>query len=150
METTLRYERLALRKLWWIGPLTIVLASIANCVIRAVAVAFFGVSETLQYMQFPSIIGGTTVYLLLALIVFVLVGRFARNPIRFYRIVVLVALCASFLTPIMALVGFIPEVGMNLAIFWTMIAMHIASALLVFILFTTLARARVNEPGHSH
>ncbi len=138
-STTLR-EHVALRKLIWVGPLTIFITIIADLLIRTIAVAFFGVAETFLDFQAPMIIGGIIVYLLLALIAFVLVSRFARRPIRSYCILAFVALCISFLTPVMALVGRLPAPGMNLTIFWTMIVMHIVSAIIVVGLLTTLTR----------
>jgi hypothetical protein len=44
-STTLR-EHVALRKLIWVGPLTIFITIIANLLIRTIAVAFFGIAET--------------------------------------------------------------------------------------------------------
>jgi hypothetical protein len=133
-------EHVVLRKLVWVGPLTIVITIIADLLIRAIAVTFFGVAEAFQDLQAPTIIGGIIVYLLLALLAFVLVSRFAHHPFRFYRILALVALCISFLTPVMALRGLLPAPGMNLHIFWTMIVMHIVSASIVIGLLTTLTR----------
>src|SRR5260221_9059636 len=72
-------QRFALRKLVWVGPLTIVVAALVNVVIRSVAVAFFGVPAGFTYLQAPVVIGSTIVFLLLALLAFVLVGRFARR-----------------------------------------------------------------------
>ena len=135
-------EGFALRKLLWVGPLTIVVASLVNMALRAIAVSFFGVSAGFMYFQPSYVIGGTVVYLLLALLAFVLVGRLARHPVLVYRIVALVALCVSFLTPVMALTGLFPAAGMNLHIFWTMLAMHIISALITVGLLTTLAAER--------
>ncbi len=135
-------EGFALRKLLWVGPLTIVAASVVNMALRAVAVNFFGVSDGFLYFQPSYVIGGTVVYLLLALLAFVLVGRVARHPVSVYRLVALVALCVSFLTPVMALTGLFPAAGMNLHIFWTMLAMHLVSALITVGLLTTLAAER--------
>jgi hypothetical protein len=140
MASTSLREHVALRKLIWVGPLTIVSAVIVNLVIRSIAVSAFGVAETFQYLQTPSIIGSTIVFLLVALLAFALVGRFARRPIRFYRILAFVVLCVSFLSPVMALVGLLPAPGMTLSIFWAMIAMHLVSAIIVVALFTTLTR----------
>ncbi len=140
MTSTLSLEQAAPRKLVWVGPLTIITAAIANLVIRTFAVAFFGVSATFLDFQAPVVIGGTIVYLLLALFAFVLVSRFAQHPMRFYRMLALVALLVSLLMPIMALTGLFPVPGMNLHIFWTMIVMHIVSAIIAVGLFTTLAR----------
>ena len=133
-------EHVALRKLWWVGLLTIVSAIIANFIVRAIAVASFGVSGTFPYFQAATIIISTIIYLLLALLVFALVSRFARRPLRFYRVLAFVALLVSFLIPAMALSGLMPIPGMSTRIFWTMIAMHIVSAVIVVGLLTTLMR----------
>jgi len=90
-------------------------------------------------LQAPFVIGSTVVFLLLALVAFILVGRFARRPVGFYRILTLVALFVSFLNPIMALAGLYPAPGMNLHIFWTMIVMHTVTAIITVSLLTTLA-----------
>jgi hypothetical protein len=126
----------------WVGPLTIVVAALVNVVIRSVAVAFFGVSDSFTDLQAPVVIGGAVVFLLLALLAFVLVGRFAGQPVWFYRILALVALLVSFLNPIMRLNGTFPAPGMSLRIFWTMIAMRCASAPLTVSRLSTLAGER--------
>src|SRR6266581_2754603 len=115
----------ALRKLVWVGPLTIVIAALVNLVIRTIAVAFFGVPDGFTYLQAPFVIGSTVVFLLLALVAFILVGRFTRRPVGFYRM--------------LALVGLFPAPGMNLHIFWTMIVMHTVTALITVSLLTGLA-----------
>jgi len=140
MASTQLREHVALRKLIWVCPLAIVAAVIANLIIRTIAVSIFGVSQTFQYLQASYIIGGTLVYLLVALLAFVLVNRVARRPIYAYRLLALVALCLSFLSPVMALTGLFPAGGMNLTIFWTMIVMHIVSAAIIVSLLTTLTR----------
>jgi hypothetical protein len=132
-------QRFALRKLVWVGPLTIVVAVLVNLVIRTIAVAFFGVPNGFTYLQAPLVIGSTVVFLLLAQAAFILVGRFAHRPVRFYRILALVALFVSFLNPIMLLAGLYPAPGMDLSIFWTMIVMHTVTAIITVSLLTTLA-----------
>lgn len=132
-------ERFATRKLLWAGPLTIVVVAIANLIIRTIAVAFFGVPDGFLYLQAPFVIGSTVIFLLLALLASVLVNRFARRPIRFYRVLALVALLISFLNPIMAFVGLFRVPGMNVHIFWTMIVIHIVSAIIAVGLLTTIA-----------
>ena len=130
----------ALHKLVWVGPLTIGIATLVNLAIRSsVAVAFFGVPAGFTYLQAPFVIGSTVVFLVLALLAFILVGHFARRPVRFYRILTLVALFVSFLNPIMALAGLFPAPGKNLHIFWTMIVMHTVTAIITVSLLTTLA-----------
>jgi len=132
-------EGFALRKLVWVGPLTVVVAALVNLVIRSIAVAFFGVPDGFTYLQAPFVIGSTVVFLGLALVAIILVSRFTRRPVRFYRVLALVALFVSFLNPVMALAGLFPAPGMNLHIFWTMIVMHTVTALITVSLLTTLA-----------
>ena len=137
----------ALRKLVWVGPLTLIVAALVNLLIRTIAVAFFGVPDGFPYLRAPFVIGSTLIYLLLAFLAFVLVGRFARRPVRIYRIVALIALFVSFLFSVQALTGLFPAPGMNLHIFWTMIVMHTVTAIITVGLLTTLAVAkRFSEP----
>ena len=135
-------ERFAIRKLVWVGPLTIVVVALVNLVMRMFGVSFFGVASSFVYLQAPFVIGSTVVFLLLALLAFVLVGRASSHPVRIFRIVAGVALLVSFLNPIMLLAGLFPAAGMNLHIFWTMLVMHCVSALLSVSLLTTLAVER--------
>jgi hypothetical protein len=131
--------RVAARKLLWVGPLTIIIAALANLVVRTIAVSFFDVPDGITYLQAPVVIGSTVIFLGLAFVAFVLVGRFARHPVRVYRIVALVGLIVSFLNPVLALAGLFPAPGMNLHIFWTMIVMHCVAAIITVSLLTTLA-----------
>ena len=133
-------QRVALRRLWWIAPLTIVLAALANLMISFLGVAFFGVPSTFPMLQPGVVIAITVVFLLLATVAFIVTGRFSQHPIRVYRLVALVAVVLSFLNPIAAHAGWFPVPGMNINIFWTMVAMHIISAIITVGLFTTLAR----------
>src|SRR6516164_6477120 len=72
-------QSFALRKLVWVGPLTIVVAALVNLMIRSIAVAFFGVPDDFIYLQAPFVIGSTLIFLLFAFLAFVLVGRLARR-----------------------------------------------------------------------
>ena len=142
-------ERVATRKLVWVGPLMIVLAVLVNLVVRTLAVSFFSVASSFLYLQIPVVGITTVVFLLVALLAFVLVGRRSRHPVRTFRIVAGVALLLSFLNPILQLAGhWLPAPGMNLRIFWTMIVMHSVSALIAVSLLTTLAVERVRPLGH--
>ena len=142
-------ERVATRKLVWVGPLMIVMAVLVNLVVRTLAVSFFGVASSFLYLQIPVISITTVVFLLVALLAFVLVGRVSRHPVRIFRIVAGVTLLASFLNPLLLLAGWwLPAPGMNLHIFWTMIVMHIVSALIAASLLTTLAVERARPLSH--
>ncbi|MFL5655746.1 MAG: DUF6069 family protein [Ktedonobacteraceae bacterium] len=139
-------ERVATRKLVWVGPLTIVLAVLVNLVVRSFAVSFFGVSSSFPYLQAPVIIITIVVFLVLALFAFVLVDRVSSHPVRNFRILGGIALVVSFLNPLLQLAGhWLPATGMNLPIFWTMIVMHCVSALITISLLTTLAVEQVEQ-----
>ncbi len=140
MASLLLHEQVSLRKLLWVGPLTIVFTCIVNLILRSIAASIFGIPATFQALQAPTIIGSTLIFLLMALLAFVLVSRFAQHPIWFYRRLALVFLGISFLGPILALAGLFPTPGMTISIFWTMIVMHLISAFIVIGLFTTLTR----------
>ena len=136
-------ERVATLKLMWVGPLTIVVVVLLNLVVRTLSISFFGVSASFLYLQIPVVIGSSVSFLLLALLAFVLVGRFSRQPVRNFWIVAGAALLVSFLNPFLLLAGWwLPVVGMNLHIFWTMIVMHLVSALIAVSMLTTLAVER--------
>jgi hypothetical protein len=142
-------ERVATSKLVWVGPLMIVLAALVNLVVRLLAVSFFGVASSFLYLQIPVVTITTVVFLMVALLAFVLVGRVSRHPVRIFWIVAGVALLVSFLNPLLLLAGWwLPAVGMNQLILWTMIVMHIVSALIAGSLLTTLAVERVRPFGH--
>lgn len=140
MASTISHKQVAARKLLWVGPLTLIVAALVNSLIRTLAVAVLGVPESFAILQLPSVIGSTIFFVLLALLAFALVSRFARRPIQFYRVLALIALCLSLLTPIMALTGLFPAPGMNLPSFWTMLTMHIVTAVIIVGLLTTLTR----------
>jgi len=82
MASILLRERVALRKLIWVGPLTIVATTIVNLIIRTIAVASFGVAETFQSLQAGSVIGSSIVFVLLALLALWLVNRFTKLETR--------------------------------------------------------------------
>jgi hypothetical protein len=136
-------ERVATRKLMWVGPLTIVVVVLLNLVVRTLAISFFGVAASFLYLQIPVVIGSTVSFLLLALLALVLVVRFSRQPVRNFWIVAGAALLVSFLNPFLLLAGWwLPVEGMNVHIFWTMIVMHMVSALIAVSMLTTLAVER--------
>ncbi len=132
-------ERVAIRKLVWVGPLTIVLAVLVNLVVRSFAVSFIGVSSSFPYLQVPVIIITTVVFLVLALLVLVLVGRVSNHPVRSFRILGGIALVVSFLHPLLQAGHWLPATSMNLPVFWTMIVMHCVSALITISLLTALS-----------
>jgi Family of unknown function (DUF6069) len=137
--------QVAFGKLLWVGPLSISVTVLADLLVRTIATTFFGVSERFVYLQAPFLIGSIAFFGVLATLVFALVARFARRPVRLYCILASIALLVSFLLPIMALSGLFPAAGMNLYIFWTMIVMHCVAALIMVSLLTRLSVSSKRE-----
>jgi hypothetical protein len=99
-STLAQEERVSLRRLLWVGPLTIVVATIANSLLRFLAVSLFDISPDFIQLQIGPPIIFSVVGVLGAVIVFALIARFSRRPIRLFRIVALIVLLISFLPDI--------------------------------------------------
>ena len=89
--------RVQLRRLLWVGPLTILASILGVLIVRVIAVAI------LQPDPMPISLGwmipaiSTFVLVGGAVLVFALVARFAANPIRTYQIIAFVVLLLSLL-----------------------------------------------------
>jgi len=86
-----------LKKLWWVGPLTVFAAIVGVLIVRSAAMAILPqpYGPGLAMIAIPIIL--TVILCTGAVIVFALVGRFARDPIRTYIIISSVFLLISFL-----------------------------------------------------
>jgi hypothetical protein len=95
-------ERVSFRRLLWVGPLTIVVAAVANSIVRLLAVSLFSISpDFIQLEPGPPAVF-SVVGVLGAVIVFAIIARFSRRPIRLFRIVALIVL----------LISFVPDIGL--------------------------------------
>lgn len=74
-------ERVSLARLLWVGPLTIVAAVVANVAFVAAANPLFGVAPDFPALAKEAVAAFTAVGVLLAVVVFALVARFAQRPI---------------------------------------------------------------------
>jgi len=114
-----------LKKLWWVGPLTVVAAIIGVLIVRVIAMAILPPTYApgLAMIAIPIIL--TLVLCTGAVIVFALVGRFAKNPIRTYLIISSVFLVVSFLPDIAAVSMPMPGAGWPYSI--TLMIMHVVA-----------------------
>jgi hypothetical protein len=135
-------ERLSLRKFLWVAPLTLVVATIANEVLYAIAAALIP-----SIGQWPmagpfQIVVSTFAYLILGSIVFALVVRFSSRPVRTYWIAGTIALILSLALPISVGVGFVPP-GLpvpDAATVVMLVSMHVVAFLITVSMFTQLTR----------
>lgn len=89
-----------LKRLWWIGPLTVLASVIGVLIVRTAAVAILRPEPQPMSLGWGAPIGFTFILVSGAAGVFALIVRFAKNPIRAYQIVALVVLMLSFLPDI--------------------------------------------------
>jgi hypothetical protein len=139
-------ERVSLARLLWVGPLTIVAAVVANVAFVAVANPLFGVGPDFPALTREAVAAFTAVGVLLAVVVFALVARFARRPISLYRRVAIIALALSFI-PDVAL-GVLPgpvPVGPREVVL--LMATHVIAAALAIGLLTSLTAERQGNVG---
>lgn len=130
--------RPALRRLVWVGPLAIVAATAGNVILQQLAVAALQPDPAFMPLTLMPPIFLTVIGVLGAVLVYALVGRFARNPIPLFRRIALVTLVVSFIPDIMMLVtNFNP--GTTLANVVVLILMHIVAWAIAVEMLTRLA-----------
>ena len=95
-----------LKKLWWVGPLTVFAAVVGVLIVRAIAVAILPppYAPGLAMIMVPIVL--TVILCTCAVVVFALVGRFVKNPVRTYVIISVVFLLISFIPDLM-----VPSMG---------------------------------------
>ena len=138
-------DNISMRRLLWAGPLTAVVAAIANVIVRELGVALGTIPPDLFILQEPGVFGSTLVQVLLGAAVFALIARFARRPVHTWRIVAVAALLLSLTNPIMVATGMFPMgVSIGIPTVLTMMAMHIVAAAMAIPMLPALARKSVS------
>ena len=93
-------SKIELRRLWWVGPLTILASILGVLIVRVIAVAILQPDPTPMSLGWVMPVIFTFVLVTGAVLVFALVSRFAAKPIRTYQIIAFVFLLISFLPDI--------------------------------------------------
>ena len=128
-----------LRKLWWVGPLTVLAAIVGVLIVRAIARMILQppYAPGLAMIMIPIVL--TLVLCTAAVLVFALVGRFAKNPLRTYIIISFVFLVISFLPDIAAASMRMPGAGWPYSI--TLMIMHVVAGVITVLMLTRLTVA---------
>ena len=131
-------EQVDYRRLLWVAPLAAVVAAIVNAIIFALADAagLFPDDVLLtsgQPMGLGPVVSVTIIGVVGAVIVYALIGRFSRRPIRLFTIVAAVVLVLSFASPLS-----IPGAGAGYIA--ALELLHITTAAIAVGLLTRLAR----------
>ena len=85
------------RRLLWVGPLAVLASIVGVLIVRVVAVAVLQPDPLPLSLMWLTPIVFTAVLVTGAVLVFALVARFAKNPIRTYQVIAFVVLLLSLL-----------------------------------------------------
>ncbi len=93
-------SKVRLARLLWLGPLTVLASILGVLIVRVLAVAILQPNPVPMSLGWASPVILTLVLVTGAVLVFALIARFAKNPIRTYQVIALVVLLLSFLPDI--------------------------------------------------
>ena len=124
-----------------------VAAVIANVLLRAVAVAVFDIPQPeFEPLQLRAVVVSTASGVLAGGVVFAIVARLARDPVRVFTIVAAVALVLSLWAPISLGLADPPEdPGTDAGSVGTLIVMHVVAAAILVAAVTAAASGRVSR-----
>lgn len=88
-------ERVLFGKLWWVGPLAVAAAALANLAATALFQAVLRPDPAFLPLTFPPVAIFTLFFGALAVAVYAIVGRLSRRPLGLYRRIALIALVLS-------------------------------------------------------
>ena len=89
-------QKVQLRRLLWVGPLTVLASILGVLIVRVVAVAILQPDPIPLSLGWVIPIISTIVFVIGAVLVFALVSRYAANPIRTYQVIAFVVLILTF------------------------------------------------------
>lgn len=131
-----RPERIATGRLLKVGALAIVASVVANLLIRIIFVNVLGIGQEFMPLGWGPPIIFTIMGVLGAVIVFAIIARFAKRPMRLFRNIALVVLVLSLVPDIMLLnANSMP--GTSLGSVIGLMLMHVAAGAITIWLLTT-------------
>jgi Family of unknown function (DUF6069) len=117
-------------------------AVVVNVLVRALAVALFDIPDAFEHLALRAVIVSTLAGVIAAALVFAVVARFARNPVRTFTIVAVVALVLSLAAPLSVGLHDPPEYpGTDAAAVGTLMLMHVMTAAIVVAVFSRPGRS---------
>lgn len=118
-------ERVAFNHLLWVGPLSILAAIGANVIIQQIAVALLRPNPLFMPLTLSQPIIYTFLGGLGAVVVYAVIGRFARKPIQLFRRVAAVILVVSFIPDILIFITGSEGPGTTVANVAVLMLMHV-------------------------
>jgi hypothetical protein len=137
-SSSLSGERIAWGRLWLMGLFAIVAAVVVNVLVDVLALSLLPIPAMFMALRSPIYIIYTVIGAVGAVLVFALIARFSRRPIRLFHIVALIVLVISFGPDLWLLtMPFASGVGVGV-----LIAMHITTYAVMVGVLTTTTRAK--------
>jgi hypothetical protein len=138
-------ERVAWGRLVPVGLLAALVAAVANAVVYLVAASAGAMPQEIVVngqgpITLPVVVALSAQGAVAATIVYALVGRFARRPVRVFRVVAAVVLVLSLVPPFTI-------TGAPISMILALELMHVVAAVVIVGLLTTMAR-RVKLAGN--
>lgn len=131
----------SLGRLAVVGVLTVAVAVVVNVVIRTVAVSVLGIGEGFQPLGVGPTVFFTVVGVAGAVVVFGVMLRFARRPVRLFRRVAFAVLLVSLVPDLLLLfTNSIP--GTSVAGVGTLMLEHVATWAVVVGMLTSFVKAK--------
>jgi hypothetical protein len=129
----------SIKKLWTVGPLTVLAAVIGVLIVRAIAMAILPppYAPGLEMIMISIVL--TVILCTAAVIVFALVARYAKNPIRTYLIISSIFLLISFVPDIAVVSMPMPGAGWPYSI--TLMIMHVVAGLITVYMLIRLTKS---------
>ncbi len=93
-------SRVDLRRLYWVGPLTVAAAVLGVLIVRVIGVAIVHPSPRFEALGWAPPVSLSVIMVIGAVLVFALVGRLSRSPLRIYFIVSVIVLVLTFIPDI--------------------------------------------------
>jgi hypothetical protein len=126
------------RRLLTAGLLTVAAVVLANVLLRVIAVRLLDVSASFAPLAWGAVLVASVVVVAIATVVFGLLHRLSRHPVRHFRMLALVFLLVSLGGPLSTR----SEPGGSTMAVVVLVVMHIVSAVMTVGLLPTLARGR--------
>jgi hypothetical protein len=129
-----------LRRIWWVGPLTVLAAILGVLVVRVIAVAILRPDPLPMSLRWSTPAVFTFVLVTGAVLVFALVAALVKKQaLRVYQVIALVVLLLSFLPDIGYASSPMPGASWPVAI--ALMIMHVVAAAITVVMLTKLTLA---------
>jgi hypothetical protein len=114
-----------------------VAATVANVLVRAIAIAVFDIPDAFEHLALRAVVVSTVLSMIAAGLVYWIAARVSENPDRTFTIVAVIALILSLVAPLSVGLEDPPEYpGTDAASVGTLMVMHVVAAIIAITALT--------------